>query len=44
MILNVHPASYMQELSDELLATAMASSEAGLLDRPAASSSGAPTF
>jgi cyclic beta-1,2-glucan glucanotransferase len=34
VILNVHPASYMQELSDELLATAMASSEAGLLDRP----------
>ena len=34
MILNVHPATYMQELSDELLATTMASSEAGLLDRP----------
>jgi len=34
VILNVHPASYMQEVSDELLATAMASSEAGLLDRP----------
>ncbi|HMG95640.1 MAG TPA: protein ndvB, partial [Gemmatimonadaceae bacterium] len=34
VILNVHPFSYMQELSDELLATAMASSEAGLLDRP----------
>jgi cyclic beta-1,2-glucan synthetase len=34
VILNVHPASYMQELSDELLATTMASSEAGLLDRP----------
>lgn len=34
VILNVHPATYMQELSDELLATAMASSEAGLLDRP----------
>ncbi|MDP9205103.1 MAG: carbohydrate-binding protein [Gemmatimonadota bacterium] len=34
VILNMHPASYMQELSDELLATSMASSEAGLLDRP----------
>ena len=34
VILNLHPFSYMQELSDELLATAMASSEAGLLDRP----------
>ncbi len=34
VILNMHPASYMQELSDELLATTMASSEAGLLDRP----------
>ena len=34
VILNIHPFSYMQELSDELLATAMASSEAGLLDRP----------
>ncbi|HUQ97839.1 MAG TPA: glucoamylase family protein, partial [Gemmatimonadaceae bacterium] len=34
VILNVHPATYMQELSDELLATAMASSEAGFLDRP----------
>jgi len=34
VILNVHPATYMQELSDELLATTMASSEAGLLDRP----------
>ena len=34
VILNVHPATYMQELSDQLLATAMASSEAGLLDRP----------
>jgi len=34
VILNMHPATYMQELSDELLATAMASSEAGLLDRP----------
>ncbi|MFN2635460.1 MAG: GH36-type glycosyl hydrolase domain-containing protein [Gemmatimonadaceae bacterium] len=34
VIINVHPATYMQELSDELLATVMASSEAGLLDRP----------
>jgi cyclic beta-1,2-glucan synthetase len=34
VILNMHPATYMQELSDELLATVMASSEAGLLDRP----------
>ena len=34
VILNMHPFTYMQELSDELLATAMASSEAGLLDRP----------
>jgi cyclic beta-1,2-glucan glucanotransferase len=34
VILNVHPTTYMQELSDELLATTMASSEAGLLDRP----------
>ena len=34
VILNMHSFSYMQELSDEVLATAMASSEAGLLDRP----------
>jgi len=34
VILNMHPATYMQELSDELLATTIASSEAGLLDRP----------
>ncbi|HJP59743.1 MAG TPA: glucoamylase family protein, partial [Gemmatimonadaceae bacterium] len=34
VILNMHPLTYMQELSDELLATVMASSEAGLLDRP----------
>jgi len=34
VILNMHPTTYMQELSDELLATTMASSEAGLLDRP----------
>src|SRR5256885_7020902 len=33
-MLNMHPLTYMQELSDELLATVMASSEAGLLDRP----------
>jgi cyclic beta-1,2-glucan synthetase len=34
VILNMHPATYMQELSDELLSTTIASSEAGLLDRP----------
>ncbi len=34
VILNMHPMTYMQELSDELLTTTMASSEAGLLDRP----------
>ena len=34
VILNMHPLTYMQELSDELLSTVMASSEAGLLDRP----------
>ncbi len=34
VILNTHPATYMQELSDELLSTTIASSEAGLLDRP----------
>src|SRR4029079_12720807 len=32
--LNEHPHTYLQELNDELLATVMASSEAGLLDRP----------
>lgn len=34
VILNMHPATYMQELSDQLVQTTMASSEAGLLDRP----------
>src|SRR5436309_12760699 len=34
VILNMHSLPYMQELSEELLAAAMASSEAGLLDRP----------
>ncbi len=34
VILNEHPPTYLQELSDELLATVMASSESGLLDRP----------
>ena len=34
VILNEHAPTYLQELSDELLATVMASSEAGLLDRP----------
>jgi len=34
VILNMHPATYMQELQDELLSTTIASSEAGLLDRP----------
>ncbi len=34
VILNTHPASYLQELNDELVATVMTSSEAGLLDRP----------
>ncbi|MEO8575349.1 MAG: glucoamylase family protein [Gemmatimonadales bacterium] len=34
VILNEHPPTYLQELTDELLATVMASSEAGLLDRP----------
>ena len=34
VILNEHPPTYLQELSDELIATVMASSEAGLLDRP----------
>ncbi|HUF65856.1 MAG TPA: glucoamylase family protein [Gemmatimonadaceae bacterium] len=34
VILNTHPASYLQELHDELLTTAMASSEAAMLDRP----------
>ena len=34
VILNMHPMTYLQELNDELLTTVMASSEAGLLDRP----------
>jgi cyclic beta-1,2-glucan synthetase len=34
VILNLHPVTYLQELNDELLTTVMASSEAGLLDRP----------
>src|SRR4029079_1808833 len=34
VILNEHPHTYLQELNDELLATVMASSESGLLDRP----------
>lgn len=34
VILNEHPPTYLQELNDELLATVMASSESGLLDRP----------
>ncbi len=34
VILNLHPPTYLQELADELLATVMASSESGFLDRP----------
>ena len=34
VILNEHMPTYLQELNDELLSTVMASSEAGLLDRP----------
>lgn len=34
VFLNTHPVSYLQELNDQLLATVMTSSEAGLLDRP----------
>jgi cyclic beta-1,2-glucan synthetase len=34
VLLNMHPASYLQELNDEIVATVMTSSEAGLLDRP----------
>lgn len=34
VILNEHPPTYLQELSDALLTTVMASSESGLLDRP----------
>jgi cyclic beta-1,2-glucan synthetase len=33
VILNTHPASYMQELHDQLLTTVMASSEGAMLDR-----------
>jgi cyclic beta-1,2-glucan synthetase len=34
VILSLHPPTYLQELSDELLATVLASSESGFLDRP----------
>jgi cyclic beta-1,2-glucan synthetase len=34
VILNSHPASYLQELHDELVTTVMASSEGPMLDRP----------
>ncbi|HEY5086974.1 MAG TPA: protein ndvB, partial [Gemmatimonadaceae bacterium] len=34
VILNERPASYLQELNDALTSTVMASSEAGLIDRP----------
>jgi len=34
VLLNMHAPSYLQELNDELVATVMTSSEAGLLDRP----------
>lgn len=34
VFLNMHPASYLQELNDQLVTTVMTSSEAGLLDRP----------
>ena len=34
VILNLHPPTYLQELHDELLATVLASSESGFLDRP----------
>src|SRR4029079_3924538 len=34
VILNEHPVTYLQELSDELTSTVMASTESGLLDRP----------
>ena len=34
VILNEHPPTYLQELSEELLSTVMASGEAGLLDKP----------
>ena len=34
VILNLHPPTYLQELTDELLSTVLASSESGFLDRP----------
>jgi cyclic beta-1,2-glucan synthetase len=34
VILSLHPPTYLQELNDELLATVLASSESGFLDRP----------
>jgi cyclic beta-1,2-glucan synthetase len=34
VILSLHPPTYLQELSDELLTTVLASSESGFLDRP----------
>ncbi|HUQ19536.1 MAG TPA: glucoamylase family protein [Gemmatimonadaceae bacterium] len=34
VILSLHPPTYLQELTDELLATVLASSESGFLDRP----------
>ena len=34
VILNEHPPSYLQELTDAIMATVMASSESGLFDRP----------
>jgi cyclic beta-1,2-glucan synthetase len=34
VILSLHPPTYLQELSDELLSTVLASSESGFLDRP----------
>jgi cyclic beta-1,2-glucan synthetase len=34
VILNEHPPSYLQELNDAIVATVMASSESGLMDRP----------
>ncbi|HET7457266.1 MAG TPA: glucoamylase family protein, partial [Gemmatimonadaceae bacterium] len=34
VVLNTRPASYLQELNEELVATVLASSEAGLVDRP----------
>ena len=34
VILSLHPPTYLQELSDELLSTVLASSESGFVDRP----------